>query len=81
MSTPSVSFQNDIMPLFKQYQANMAWRFDITDYETVRANAQMIFDRLANVDGLGFMPPPPMDPFSQDQIAMFKAWMDSGFPP
>ncbi|MCI0485485.1 MAG: hypothetical protein L0229_02680 [Blastocatellia bacterium] len=81
MSTQSVSFQNDIMPLFNQYKANMIWRFDITNYEVVKDNAQMIYDRISNQGDSGYMPPPPFDPFTPQQIAMFKAWMDEGFPP
>ena len=34
-----VSFATDIMPIFKQFQGPMMWRFDLTSYEAVMANA------------------------------------------
>ena len=42
----TVSFQNDIMPLFKQFQAQMAWRLDLTSYDDVKANYQAILSQL-----------------------------------
>ena len=78
---PNVSFQQDIMPLFQQFQAPMMWRFDLTNYETVKANAQLIFNRISNADGSGYMPPPPFPPLSDAQIQMFQQWMNEGFQP
>lgn len=75
-----VTFNNDIMPLFKQFQAQMMWRFDLTDYETVKANAQLILNRISNADDSGYMPPPPFDPLTQDQIDMFREWISEGYP-
>jgi hypothetical protein len=72
-----VSFADDIMPLFKQFQGPMMWRFDLTSYEAVRDNAQTIYDQISTQS----MPPPPFPPLTAEQIAMFKAWMDEGFPP
>ena len=77
----AVSFQNDIMPLFKQFQAQMMWRFDLTNYDAVRANAQMILTRIANEGGAGYMPPPPFDPLTDAQIEMFRQWINGGFQP
>jgi hypothetical protein len=76
---PKVSFQNDIVPVFKPYQKQMIWRFDLTSYEQVRANAQTIYGRISSTDSP--MPPPPFDPLTQTQISMFKLWMDEGYPP
>lgn len=76
-----ISFQNDIMPLFKQFQAPMMWRFDLTNYDTVVANADMIYIRISNQDGAGYMPPPPFPPLTTDQIDMFHQWMTTGFKP
>jgi len=72
-----VSFANDIMPLFKQFQGPMMWRLDLTSYEAVKANAQTIFDQISTQS----MPPPPFPPLKAEQIATFKAWMDEGYPP
>ncbi len=74
----TVSFAGNIQPLFQQYQGRMSWRFDLTRYEDVRQNAELIYGYI--VPG-GGMPPAPYDPFSADQVAMFKSWMDEGCPP
>ena len=84
MST--VSFKTNISPLFQQYQAQMRWRFDLTDYDDVKANADLIYSYISPSveDGVTYppqMPPPPFSPFTDDQIAMFKTWMDTGFAP
>lgn len=76
----ATSFQTDIAPMFAPYQANMMWRFNLADYDTVKANAQMILGRLTGVTG-NKMPPPPMDPLNDSQIALFKQWMTEGCPP
>ena len=73
----SVSFANDIMPLFKQFQGPMMWRLDLTNYDAVKTNAQTIYDQISTQS----MPPPPFPPLTDAQIAAFKLWMDSGFPP
>jgi hypothetical protein len=72
-----VSFADDIMPLFKQFQGPMMWRLDLTSYDAVKANAQIIWDQISTQS----MPPPPFPPLTAEQIAAFKAWMDTGFPP
>lgn len=74
---PAVSFASDIRPLFQQFQGPMMWRLDLTSYEAVRANATQIWDQISSKS----MPPPPFQPLSDEQIATFKAWMASGFPP
>ena len=76
-----VSFDADIKPLFAQFVGEMRWRMDLTRYEDVRTNAQMIYTYIRAADPNPRMPPPPFDPLSLDQIAMFKAWMDGGFCP
>jgi hypothetical protein len=74
------SFKDDIAPMFAPYRANMMWRFDITDYDTVSKNAQMIYGRLSGKTG-NQMPPPPLEPLSQSQIDLFEAWMNECCPP
>jgi hypothetical protein len=75
--TSQVSFADDIMPLFKQFQGPMMWRLDLTSYDAVKANAQTIWDQISTQS----MPPPPFPPLKAEQIAAFKAWMDAGYPP
>ncbi len=75
----TVSFATDIMPYFKQYQAQMRWRFDLTSYEEVKANAQLIYFRINSKDSP--MPPAPFEPFPQTVIDNFKTWIDEGYPP
>lgn len=74
----AVTFSDDIMPLFKQFQGQMMWRFDLTNYEQVKDNAETIYGRI-NIGG--GMPPPPFDPLTLEQIQMFQQWMNDGCPP
>jgi hypothetical protein len=75
----ALTFSNDIMPLFSQFKAQMNWRFDLTNYEHVKANAQVIYERISSSDAP--MPPPPFDPLTTDQILMFERWMREGCAP
>lgn len=77
----ATSFQNDIAPMFAPYRANMMWRFDITDYETVRNNATLIYARISGTSVGNQMPPSPMEPLSQQDQNLFQQWMNDGFPP
>lgn len=75
-----VSFSSDIMPVFTQFKGQMMWRFDLTNYDHVKANARIIYDRIAD-PSLGPMPPPPLDPLTNQQIQLFRQWMDEGCAP
>ena len=77
----AVSFNDDIMPLFNQFKGQMMWRLDLTNYEHVKANARIIYDRIADPNLLGPMPPPPFDPLTSEQVQTFRQWMDEGCPP
>lgn len=72
-----VSFEADIRPIFKQFQGPMMWRFNLTDYNAVLGNAQLIYDKIS----AGNMPPPPFPPLTAAQIKTFEDWMDQGCPP
>ncbi|HEX3129825.1 MAG TPA: hypothetical protein VH394_20990 [Thermoanaerobaculia bacterium] len=72
----TVSFENDLAPLLKQFRGNMIWRFDLTSYDDVKTNFDAIFGRIEKKG----MPPPPYPPLTDEQIAMFKAWQEQGFP-
>ncbi|HYO66748.1 MAG TPA: hypothetical protein VEU33_11745 [Archangium sp.] len=75
----AVSFSNDIMPIFNQFKGQMMWRFDLTSYEHVKANAAVIYNRISDPDGP--MPPPPFDPLTAEQVGLFKQWMNENYPP
>ena len=74
----AVSFSNDIEPLFNQFRGQMMWRFDLTNYEHVKANAHTINKRLAHADIYGPMPPPPFDPLTPEQVQLFEQWIKDG---
>ncbi|HYN21505.1 MAG TPA: hypothetical protein VE078_11135 [Thermoanaerobaculia bacterium] len=77
VTPPTVTFANDIQPLFKQFQGPMMWRFDLTSYDTVRDNATLIYGMISTNQ----MPPPPFSPLTADQINAFQTWMNENFPP
>ena len=77
----AVSFRNDIAPLFNQFRGQMMWRMDLTNYDHVKANAQIIHLRLSDPDTYGPMPPPPFDPLTPAQVKLFEQWMKDGYPP
>lgn len=72
----AATFNNDILPIFFKWKSQMIWRLDLTDYETVKINAGMIYGQISN----GLMPPAPYGSLPQDQVALFKQWMDDGCP-
>ena len=57
----------------------MLWRLDLTSYEQVKANAQLIYNRITDPDDP--MPAAPFSPLTQEQQDTFKAWMDDGMLP
>jgi hypothetical protein len=74
--TAVVSFERDIVPMFAQFRASMLWRLDLTRYEHMQANAAMVYNQISTQG----MPPPPYPTMTAAQIALFKAWMDQGYP-
>ena len=69
-----VTFSRDIKPTFAPYQSQMMWRFDLTNYEAVKDNAELIWQQIST----GSMPPPPRDPFSDCFLLTYKQWMKDG---
>lgn len=72
-----VSFEKDIAPLFNQFRASMMWRLDLTDYDDVKINADMILSQIVPNGG---MPPSPYPPLTPEQVMMFKNWMKQDYP-
>lgn len=75
----ATSFAADVRPILFQFKAQMMWRFDLTNYEQVKACAQIIYDRISDPNNP--MPPPPFPPLTATQIGAFKSWMDDGCQP
>ncbi len=73
MANPS--FASDIRPLFRDKDIDSMKDFsdfDLSQVGDVRANGANIYQRLQDKDM-------PCDkPWSDEQIALFKSWMDSG---
>ena len=75
------SFANDIAPIFGPFRANMLWRFDLTNYDQVKANAELI-QVFITADPDGRMPPANYGPgLSAQQISTFGQWIRDGYPP
>lgn len=75
------SFANDIKPIFSPFRENMLWRFDLTSYEQVKANASLIQVFITAAPD-GRMPPPNYGPpLTAQQIATFQQWINDGYPP
>ena len=71
-----LSFARDIRPLFRDEDVEaMRYAFDLGHYEEVKANAEGIYERLAD----GSMPCDGAWP--ADRIALFRRWMDEGSAP
>ncbi len=69
------SFAQDIRPLFREKDiASMSRHFDLSNYDQVRANAEGIYAQLSS----GAMPCDGAWP--QDRVALFKQWIDAGYP-
>jgi hypothetical protein len=67
------SFEQDIKPLFREYdRENMLYSFDLWEYDDVKDRADDILDRLEEGDM------PSDGPWPDEQIEMFRAWMDDG---
>lgn len=70
-----MSFETDIRPLFRPDDADaMSWAFDLRSYEDVRKHAEAIYGRLEE----GSMPCD--EPWPDEQVERFRAWIDAGLP-
>ncbi len=70
------SFAQDIRPLFTDEDVEHMHDFDIDlgSYDSVKKNAEEIYERLAD----GSMP--PGTPWPDAQVARFRGWIDEGCP-
>jgi hypothetical protein len=69
------SFARDIRPLFRDKDVEeMRFAFDLSNNDDVKTNAAGIYERLAD----GSMPCDGAWP--DDQIWLFRQWMDEGYP-
>jgi uncharacterized membrane protein len=75
----ATSFATDIQPLFTQFRGQMLWRLDLTSYDQVKANAQLIYAKLTSKDDP--MPPAPFEPLTKDQKDKFLQWINDGLLP
>ena len=73
-----MSYERDIRPKFTaediSHMKNAG--MDLSDYATVKDNADGILTRLMDSDNP--MPPEPRGPWPQEWIDCFKQWIDSG---
>jgi hypothetical protein len=77
-----LSFANDIAPIFAPFYAAMIWRFDLRDYDQVKANATLIDTFISADPDFPRMPPANYGPpISGQDIATFKEWIAQGCPP
>ena len=76
MSTRPVRYELHIRPLIRLLDRdNMAWAFDLWDYDQTRANADAILRRAA-----ADMPPVAYGgPWPEEWLALFQRWKDEGF--
>ena len=75
MQSDAPSFERDIRPLFRSKDIeSMSTAFDLSSYDDVRANADPIYQRLAD----GSMPCDGAWP--PEQLERFRQWIDAGSP-
>jgi len=75
MSDGSVSYESDIRPLFRDKdRERMEFAFDLWSYGDVKENADLILERLSDGDM-------PCDgAWPDEQVALFKRWVEAGTP-
>ena len=70
------SFARDIQPLIREKdRTSMMRHFDLWNYQDVSTNAQLILDRLSR----GIMPCDGKWP--DEQVALFRSWVETGMLP
>jgi hypothetical protein len=75
MTQVAVGFEHDIRPLFREKDVqSMSRAFDLWSYDDVKASADKILEKLAD----GSMPCDGAWP--EDQVALFRDWVNAGYP-
>ena len=70
-----MGFEEDIRPLFRPADVEaMSFAFDLSSYDDVSEHADEIYARLAD----GTMPCDA--PWGEEEVEMFRAWIDAGRP-
>lgn len=70
------SFERDVRPLFRDEDVDaMEFAFDLRAYDDVRESAPEILERVED----GSMPCD--DEWPEEQITLFRAWIDTGMSP
>jgi hypothetical protein len=70
-----MSFEDDIRPLFRDGDRTaMRYAFDLWSHADVREHADAILERIEE----GTMPCD--DPWPDDQVEIFRAWIEEGSP-
>jgi hypothetical protein len=71
----AISFERHIKPLFRESdRESMEFAFDLWSHDEVAENSEVILARLRE----GTMPCD--EPWPDEQIRMFEAWVDAGTP-
>ena len=75
MVEETIGFERDIRPLFRSEDVDaMSFAFDLSSYEDVLANAEAIYERLADASM-------PCDARWPDEyVERFRSWIDAGGP-
>ncbi|MEN1889551.1 MULTISPECIES: hypothetical protein [Streptomyces] len=81
-STAAPGFAHDILPLFRsidiEHMAKGGVQLDQYVYMSVRENAERVYNTVATKR----MPPPDENAtWSEEQVALLRAWIDGGMLP
>lgn len=73
---PEPSFEGEIRPLFRETDRDsMKFAFDLSAYEDICEYAEEIYQRLSDESM-------PCDaPWAEDNIRLFRDWIDTGMQP
>ena len=80
---PAPSFADDIRALFTDEDVDhMSFKFDLSDYNDVKAFADDILDRVTrDKNDPQRMPKAPREPWTSEMIQLFRDWIAGGSQP
>jgi hypothetical protein len=79
----TVSFKADILPMFTtmdiEHMSHAGFPLDDYSYMSQPAHAKRVYETVST----GAMPPSDSgeEPWSEDEVQLFKAWVDGGYQP